>query len=72
MAKGDLGIEIKQKDATQPDQHWASGGSFLNVLYNNLSIFNPLEKDVAIVKVKSEYFKDGAWVEMQTRYMLAT
>lgn len=66
VAKGDLGIEIKQKDATQPDQSWASGGRYSNLFYNHVALFNPLEKDVAIVKVKSEYEKDGEWIEMKT------
>jgi hypothetical protein len=34
-----------------------------------VALFNPLEKDVAIVKVKSEYEKDGEWIEMKTRYL---
>lgn len=67
VAKGDLPIEIKQKDHMQPDQKWRSGNSFDNCFYNNLAIFNPLEKDVAIVSVKSEYEKDGQWIEMPTR-----
>jgi hypothetical protein len=99
VAKGELGIEIKQKDATQADQvrppliaprnstaltemsvlvclcktwravqSWASKGVYSNLFYNHLAIFNPLEKEVAIVKVKSEYEKNGEWIEMNTRY----
>ncbi len=51
-------------------QSWASGGKYSNLFYNHLGLFNPLEKDVAIVKVKSEYEKDGEWIEMKTRYIL--
>lgn len=67
VVKGDLGLEIRQKDATQPDQSSASGNSYHNIFYNNLAIFNPLEKEVAVVKVKSAYEKDGQWIDMPTR-----
>jgi hypothetical protein len=68
LATGDIGLEIKQKDATQPDQGWREGDSYWNKFYNNLAIFNPLEKEIALVKITSAYEKDGEWVEMNTTY----
>jgi len=48
-------------------QSSAVNGAYKNMLYNHLAIFNPLEEEVAVVKIKSEYEKEGNWIEMNTR-----
>jgi hypothetical protein len=68
LATGDIGLEIKQKDATQADQGWKESDGYWNKFYNNVAIFNPLEKEIALVKITSAFEKDGEWIEMNTSY----
>ncbi len=70
VAVGDLGLEIKQKDACQPDQGWRESDGYWNKFYNNLQIFKPLEKEVALTKISSAYEKDGQWIVMSSSYVL--
>jgi len=69
-AVGDIELEIRQKDPIQADQRWArsdSSNEYTNVFFNHLSIFNPTEKQIVIVKVISEYEKDGSWIPTPLR-----
>jgi len=67
-AKGDLKLEIKQKDHSQPDQAWARDGQFRQFIYNHLFVFNPTEQEVILTNIKSEYqTKEGKWVDTELR-----
>lgn len=69
VAKGDSGLEIKQKDPILADQTYfrKEDQGFDNLFVHNLSLFNPGEKEIAIVKVTTEYERDGKWILADTR-----
>jgi len=68
VATGDSGLEVKQKDPILADQGWykEEAKGFENIFFNHLAIFNPGAAEVAIVKVTSEYERDGKWIPTKT------
>ncbi|KAL6050730.1 hypothetical protein QOT17_019615 [Balamuthia mandrillaris] len=62
VGEGDCPLDIKQKEASCADQTWWRDGQFSNLIFDHLALFNPSEKEVALVSIKSEYLdKDGQW-----------
>jgi len=64
---GNLGVEFEQSSTLQADQDWSRDGAFNNMFYSNFKLTNTGE-EIFVIKVKSEYEKDGEWIEAKTRH----